>query len=126
RHFLLPSVGNRSWPAQGAGHEPEDPVAPLRQPAQGRAAPAAPAGRVPLAQDGRGLPRLGNRPRTPPCPPRNRALRGLAPSPSAVRAPAAAAARGDTLLGGPRHELKTPSAAARVARDGDVVEIEPG
>jgi hypothetical protein len=39
---------------------------------------------------------------------------------------AAPAARGDTLLVGPRHELKTPSAAARVARDGDVVEIEPG
>src|SRR3954466_7010328 len=38
----------------------------------------------------------------------------------------AQAARADTLLVGPRHALKTPSAAARVARDGDVVEIEPG
>ena len=36
------------------------------------------------------------------------------------------AARADTLLVGPQHALKTPSEAARVARDGDVVEIEPG
>jgi hypothetical protein len=35
-------------------------------------------------------------------------------------------ARAGTLLVGPQHELKTPSEAARVARDGDVVEIEPG
>lgn len=39
---------------------------------------------------------------------------------------AAPAARADTLLVGPQHALKTPSEAARVARDGDVVEIEPG
>jgi parallel beta helix pectate lyase-like protein len=38
----------------------------------------------------------------------------------------APAARAGTLLVGPQHELKTPSAAAKVARDGDVVEIEPG
>src|SRR4051812_32321476 len=38
----------------------------------------------------------------------------------------AQAARADTLVVGPRHELKTPSAAAKVARDGDVVEIEAG
>jgi hypothetical protein len=36
------------------------------------------------------------------------------------------AAWADTLLVGPQHALKTPSAAAKVARDGDVVEIEPG
>lgn len=36
------------------------------------------------------------------------------------------AARAGTLLVGPQHELKAPSDAARVARDGDVVEIEPG
>ena len=36
------------------------------------------------------------------------------------------AARADTVLVGPQHALKTPSAAAKVARDGDVVEIEPG
>ena len=36
------------------------------------------------------------------------------------------AARADTLRVGPQHALKTPSAAAKVARDGDVVEIEPG
>jgi hypothetical protein len=39
---------------------------------------------------------------------------------------AVSAARADTLLVGPQHALKTPSAAAKVARDGDVVEIEPG
>jgi hypothetical protein len=39
---------------------------------------------------------------------------------------AAPAARADTVLVGPQHGLKTPSEAARVARDGDVVEIEPG
>jgi len=38
----------------------------------------------------------------------------------------APAARADTLRVGPQHELRTPSAAAKVARDGDVVEIEPG
>jgi hypothetical protein len=38
----------------------------------------------------------------------------------------APAARAGTLLVGPQHELKTPSEAARVAREGDVVEIEPG
>ena len=37
-----------------------------------------------------------------------------------------AAAGASTLLVGPQHALKTPSAAARVARDGDTVEIEPG
>jgi hypothetical protein len=36
------------------------------------------------------------------------------------------AAWADTLLVGPQQLLKTPSAAASVARDGDVVEIEPG
>ncbi len=36
------------------------------------------------------------------------------------------AARADTVLVGPQHALKTPSAAAKIARDGDVVEIEPG
>ena len=36
------------------------------------------------------------------------------------------AARADTVLVGPQHALKTPSAAAAVAHDGDVVEIEPG
>ena len=36
------------------------------------------------------------------------------------------AARADTVLVGPQHALKTPSAAASVAHDGDVVEIEPG
>jgi hypothetical protein len=35
-------------------------------------------------------------------------------------------ARADTLLVGPQQILKTPSAAATAARDGDVVEIEPG
>lgn len=39
---------------------------------------------------------------------------------------ASAAARADTVLVGPQHALKTPSAAASFARDGDVVEIEPG
>jgi len=39
---------------------------------------------------------------------------------------AAPAARADTLLVGPQHSLKMPSEAARAARDGDVVEIEPG
>ncbi|HEY1288905.1 MAG TPA: right-handed parallel beta-helix repeat-containing protein [Burkholderiales bacterium] len=37
----------------------------------------------------------------------------------------APAARADTLLVGPQHALKTPSEAAKVAHDGDVVEIEP-
>jgi hypothetical protein len=36
------------------------------------------------------------------------------------------AARAETVLVGPQHALKAPSAAAGVARDGDVVEIEPG
>lgn len=36
------------------------------------------------------------------------------------------AARAATLLVGPHHALKAPSAAAKVARDGDIVEIEPG
>jgi len=36
------------------------------------------------------------------------------------------AARADTVLVGPQHALKTPSEAATFARDGDVVEIEPG
>jgi parallel beta helix pectate lyase-like protein len=36
------------------------------------------------------------------------------------------AARADTLQVGPQHALKTPSAAAAVAREGDIVEIEPG
>ena len=36
------------------------------------------------------------------------------------------AARADTLPVGPQHALKTPSAAAKVARDDDIVEIEPG
>jgi hypothetical protein len=35
-------------------------------------------------------------------------------------------ARADTVLVGPQHALKTPSAAAKVARDGDVVEIDAG
>ena len=39
---------------------------------------------------------------------------------------AAAAARADMVLVGPQEVFKTPSAAAKVARDGDVVEIEPG
>src|SRR3954466_2527142 len=43
---------------------------------------------------------------------------GLAVAPAVVRA--------DTLLVGTRHVLKTPSAAARAARDGGVVEIEAG
>src|SRR5262245_2472076 len=38
----------------------------------------------------------------------------------------APAARADTLRVGPQHELKTPSAASKLARDGDIVEIEPG
>lgn len=38
----------------------------------------------------------------------------------------APAARTETLTVGPRHALKTPSAAAKVARHGDVVEIEAG
>jgi len=38
----------------------------------------------------------------------------------------APAARAEIVLVGPQHALKTPSAAAMVARDGDVVEIEPG
>ena len=38
---------------------------------------------------------------------------------------AAPAARADTLLVGPQHALKMPSEAAKVAHDGDVVEIEP-
>ena len=36
------------------------------------------------------------------------------------------AAQADTVLVGPQHAFKTPSQAAIVARDGDVVEIEPG
>jgi hypothetical protein len=36
------------------------------------------------------------------------------------------AARADIVLVGPQHALKTPSEAAKVARDADVVEIEPG
>ena len=39
---------------------------------------------------------------------------------------AAPAARAETLLVGPEHELKKPSAAAKVARDGDLIEIEAG
>jgi hypothetical protein len=39
---------------------------------------------------------------------------------------AVSAARADTLLVGPQRALKTPSEAAKVARDGDVVEIEAG
>lgn len=42
----------------------------------------------------------------------------------AVLAASGAAAR--TLEVGPQHELKRPSAAAAVARDGDIIEIEPG
>src|SRR5262245_9131411 len=38
----------------------------------------------------------------------------------------APALRADTVLVGPQHALKKPSEAAKVARDGDVVEIEPG
>jgi hypothetical protein len=40
--------------------------------------------------------------------------------------PAVPAARAATLLVGPQHALKSPSAAAKVARHGDIVEIEPG
>lgn len=36
------------------------------------------------------------------------------------------AAWADSVRVGPQHALKTPSAAAKVARDGDIVEIEPG
>jgi hypothetical protein len=36
------------------------------------------------------------------------------------------AAQADTLLVGPQHAFRTPSEAAKVAREGDVVEIEPG
>jgi hypothetical protein len=39
---------------------------------------------------------------------------------------AVSAARAETVPVGPQHDLKAPSAAAKVARDGDVVEIEPG
>jgi hypothetical protein len=39
---------------------------------------------------------------------------------------AGATVRAETILVGPQHALKTPSAAAQVARDGDTVEIEPG
>jgi hypothetical protein len=59
------------------------------------------------------------------CPPRHGALRELAPR-IGVHARRSAAARADTVLVGPQHALKTPSAAATFARDGDVVEIEPG
>jgi len=38
----------------------------------------------------------------------------------------APAAAGELLHVGPKHELKTPSAAAKVARDGDTIEIEAG
>jgi len=41
----------------------------------------------------------------------------------AVRAEAGAA---QILYVGPQHELKTPSAAAKAARDGDTIEIQPG
>jgi hypothetical protein len=36
------------------------------------------------------------------------------------------ATAGAVLKVGPQHELQTPSAAAKVARDGDTIEIEPG
>jgi hypothetical protein len=39
---------------------------------------------------------------------------------------ASPASAGAVLQVGPQHELKTPSAAAKVAHDGDTVQIEPG
>src|SRR5688572_25711466 len=39
---------------------------------------------------------------------------------------ASMATAGAVLKVGPQHELQTPSAAAKVARDGDTIEIEPG
>ena len=39
---------------------------------------------------------------------------------------ASPASAGALLQVGPQHELKTPSEAAKVARDGDTIEIEPG
>lgn len=50
---------------------------------------------------------------------------------AAAAAALALAAHGDAFAGqtvrvGPQHELKSPSAAAKVARDGDTIEIEAG
>ncbi len=53
-----------------------------------------------------------------------RVLRGAAAAGCAFLISAAAGAK--TLEFGPDHPLKQPSLAAAVARDGDVIEVEPG